>query len=242
MAGRATSGKRIERYADKIDAKLRADEDSDTSMQVFTSSYLGQVLEDCGYKKRGSRNLALIQHALVRRDVYPDPPLTAPRLDWKQRIHFTRTPPSRQPEVHRARFPAERDLETFLVANFDYLFPDLTFVDRQYRVQSGQIDILAKDRDGYVVIELKLDKPSDDLVFAVDRYMDDVANWVAKKGAAESVRGLVIAARVDESMREKLEQLAEADGRRIDWMVYEIQFELRASTQIAELAATQDVA
>ncbi len=133
-------------------------------------------------------------------------------------------------------------METFLVANFDYLFPDLTFVDRQYRVQSGQIDILAKDRDGYVVIELKLDKPSDDLVFAVDRYMDDVANWVAKKGAAESVRGLVIAARVDESMREKLEQLAEADGRRIDWMVYEIQFELRASTQIAELAATQDVA
>ena len=128
---------RIERYAARVDSKLRADEQATDSMRVFTDSSLRRVLKDCGFDRRGSRNVTTIQQALERRGVYPDPPLTTPGLDWEQRIYFTRTPPTRDPDLQRVRFPAERDLETFLVANFDYLFPGLDLVDRQYRVQSG---------------------------------------------------------------------------------------------------------
>ncbi len=224
---RRTPAEKTEGFAARIDAKLRQDEQSSTAMRVVTDSTLRTVLQACGFKKRGSSNVGLIEAALLKRGVFADPALTHSGLAWEERIYFTRTRPSPDRDVHRVRFPAERDLETFLEANFDYLFPGLDLVDRQYRVQSGQIDMLARDRDGYVVIELKLGDPSDDLVYAVDRYMDDVANWVADQGGSETVRGLVVAARVDERMRRQLDDLARADGRRIDWMEYRVEFELR---------------
>lgn len=237
MASQADTGERIERYAANIDNKLRADEEATDAMKVFTASSLRRVLKDCGYSKRGSTNTSRIQDALVRRAVYPDPPLTTRGLDWNERIYFTRTPPTGRPAVHRVRFPAERDLETFLVANFDYLFPELKLVDRQYRVQSGEIDILARDRDGYVVIELKKERATERLVSQLARYMDDVAKWVAANGASEAVRGLVITSEADAPMRQRLEDLARANGRRVDWMVYEIEFELRPSTDPARASA-----
>lgn len=115
-----------------------------------------------------------------------------------------------------------------MVANFDRLFDGLTFIARQFVVQHGKIDILARDRDGYVVIELKLAAPSDDLVFAVDRYMDDVAAWVAKNGGTERVRGLVVVGKANAAMRDQLDQLAAADGRRIDWMEYRVELRLES--------------
>lgn len=168
-----------------------------------------------------------ISEALAERRVFADPPLSTPGLDWETRIYFRRTPASRDPLTRTARFPAERDLEDFLVANFDYLFPGLRLLDRQYRVDSGQIDLLAQDRDGYVVIELKVADASKDLVHKVDAYMDDVARWVEAKGTGEAVRGIVVTTRVNETMRAQLEAQARADGRRIDWLEYRIDLTLQ---------------
>lgn len=220
------SGDRIERYAARIDAKLRADEESDASMRVFTDSSLRRVLKECGFSRRGSVNTQLIQDALVRRGVHPDPPLTTPELEWEQRIYFTRTKPSRDPNVRRVAFPEERDLESFIEANFDLLFPGLDLEGRQYQVQSGKVDLLARDGDDYVVIELKLDRPSHDLAFQIVRYMDDVSEWLAARGVGVEVRGIVVSKYVDDRMRDHLALLAAASGRRIDLMRYELNLEL----------------
>lgn len=227
MAARRTPAQKIEAFATRVDAKLRVDEESTTAMRVVTDSALRRILLDCGFKKRGSKNVAQIEAALLAVGVYTDPPLSTEDLDWDTRIYFSRTPPTAQPEVQRVRFPAERKLEEFLEANFDYLLPGLDLVQRQYRVQSGQIDMLARDRDGYVVIELKLDEPSDNLVYEIDKYMDDVAAWVADKGTGESVRGIVVSRRFNERMHDILTTLAAADGRRIDWLEYSVDFALR---------------
>ena len=52
-------------------------------------------------------------------------------------------------------------------------------------------------------------------------------NWVASKGGDEAVRGLVVAAVVDRPMLDRLDTLARADGRRIDWMEYRVELELK---------------
>lgn len=226
MARRVRADERIAQYAAKIDGKLRADEKSTTSMKVFTSSYLGQVLEECGYKKRGTQNLHRIQDALARANVHPDPPLTTPDLPWKQQIHFTRTPASQDHDVRRVRFPAERALEEFLEANFKLLFPGLRLVKRQYQVQSGKLDMLARDRDGYVVIELKRTRPGDRLLNQLLRYMDDVSKEDRAKGGTGSVRGLVISSELDLPMHGRLAAIAAEKGRRIDWWRYRVDFEM----------------
>lgn len=229
MAGRTGATQRIERYAAKIDARLRADEQSTTSMRVFTDSSLRQVLKGCGYQKRGSQNLRLIQHALASRDVHPDPALTTPGLDWEQRIYLTRTPPSGDQHVERVRFPAERDLEDFLEANFALLFSGMRLEGRQYEVQSGKIDMLARDADGYVVIELKKGRPGDRLVNQLPRYMDDVSNADIARGGSGVVRGLVVASALDVAMHGRLVAIAAPKGRRIDWWQYRIEFEMESA-------------
>lgn len=226
MSGRTSAVQRIERYADAVDARLSADEQSATSMRVFTDSSLRRVLKDCGYEKRGSRNLHAIQQALLVRGVHPDPPLTTPGLAWDQRIYFTRTPPTGDRGVERVRFPAERDLEDFLEANFNLLFSGMKLVGRQYEVQSGKIDMLARDADGYVVIELKKGRPGDRLVNQLPRYMDDVSDADIAKGGTGVVRGLVVASALDSPMHGRLVAIAAQKGRRIDWWQYRIEFEM----------------
>jgi hypothetical protein len=227
MAARRTSTDRIERFAARIDTKLRADAESSKSMRVFTDSSLRRVLLDCGFERRGARNVERIEAALEQRRVFADPPLTTPGLDWEQRIHFTRSPQTTRLDEHRVGFRTEYDLETFLVDNFEYVFPGLRLVDRQYAVQSGQVDILAKDDDGYVVIELKKDQPTERLVSQLIRYMDDVAAWLAERGDAAGVRGLVVTEQADDRMHGMLVDLAATRGSRIDWMEYRVELVLR---------------
>lgn len=232
VAGRNDRG-RVERFADRVDAKLRKDEASPETMRVFTDSALRRVLLDCGFKRRGSNNVAMIESALEARGVFADPPLTTPGLDWERRIHFTRTPQTTRLDEHRVGFRREYDLETFLVENFDYVFPDLRLVDRQFEVQSGNIDILAKDDDGFVVIELKRTQPTERLVAQLIRYMDDVATWAATHERGTDVRGLVISEQIDARMHGLLIDLAATRGRRIDWMEYRLELVLRAATSVA---------
>lgn len=197
-------------------------------MRVFTDSALRRVLLDCGFKKRGSKNVALIEAALDRHGVYADPPLTTPRLDWEARIHFTRTPQVARLDEHRIAFRTEYDLETFLVDNFSYVFPGLRLKDRQFPVQSGKVDLLAKDTDGYVVIELKRGRPTERLVGQLLRYMDDVAAWLAERHDGASVRGIIVSEQVDDAMHRMLLDLAAARGRRVGWLEFRLDLVLRS--------------
>lgn len=214
---------KVGRFADRIDAKLRADERSTKTMRVFTDASLRRVVQQAGFERRGSRNLALIEAALKRRGVFADPPLTRPGLDWEERIYFTRTPQEPRSTERRIGFRTERDLEEFLVDNFDLVWPDLRLEGRQWEVQSGKIDLLARDDDGYVVIELKKDRPTKDLVHAVARYIEDVEKWVAERGRSESVRGLIVTGQHDARMHEQLADLALARGHQIDWQMFRLE-------------------
>ena len=53
----------------------------------------------------------------------------------------------------------EKQMQQEIIDNFSKLFPEYIFVKREYRIPSGRIDILARDRNNNdVVIELKLHK------------------------------------------------------------------------------------
>lgn len=232
---RNRQGTAVERFADRIDAKLRADEASDETMRVFTDASLRRVVQGAGFAKRGSRNLALIEAALAGRGVFADPPLTTPGLDWEQRIYFTRTPPEPRPRERRIGFKTERDLETFLVDNFDLVFPDLRLLGRQWETHSGgKVDLMARDGDGYVVIELKKDRPTKDLVYQVAKYIEDVAKWAADRGDEATARGLIVTGQVERRMHQLVRDVAVTRGHQIDWMVYRMEVVLTPAIGVGD--------
>lgn len=87
---------------------------------------------------------------------------------------------------HRVAFQFERELEDFLVFNWlrIELFADYDIFGRQYSADTGKIDILAlsKDKNRWLVIELKRGKPRDEAVGQVLRYMGWVERVLAKSG------------------------------------------------------------
>ena len=107
-----------------------------------------------------------------------------------------------------AVFVLEKYLEEFIISNWGNIFPDLeVYVDdrgkegRQYKTDIGIIDLLAVDKQSraFVVIELKRDKTSDQVIGQVQRYM----GWVKTKLCAndQSVRGIIICNEEDEKLR-----------------------------------------
>jgi restriction system protein len=106
-------------------------------------------------------------------------------------------------------FVLEKYLEEFIISNWGTIFADLeVYVDekgkegRQYKTDNiGFIDILAIDKQsrGFVVIELKRDRTSDQVVGQVQRYM----GWVKAKLCTndQSVRGLIICSEEDERLK-----------------------------------------
>jgi hypothetical protein len=109
------------------------------------------------------------------------------------------------------QFEMEDELEGFIYANWDSI-PLFSMLEkfnlpqshpgRQVPTDIGTIDFLAKDRSSgqFVVMELKRDRSSDDVVGQVLRYM----GWVAKKlanGNQEQVRGVIICQKQDERLK-----------------------------------------
>jgi restriction system protein len=127
-------------------------------------------------------------------------------------------------------FVLERYLENFIIDNFVAIFGGRLIIyqdadgndGQQYTTDIGSIDILALDNDnnGFVVIELKKGRPSDQVVGQILRYM----GWVKRNLCAEGqmVRGLVICQEPDERLSYALEMISCIDVR-----YYSISFTLR---------------
>lgn len=65
-------------------------------------------------------------------------------------------------KVEDAELVAEAELERYVMGHLEDIEPGLTMIQNQYLLPKGRIDILAKDREGFVVvIELKVEKDTD---------------------------------------------------------------------------------
>lgn len=93
-------------------------------------------------------------------------------------------------EYYEASISLERDLEDYLVRNIASLEAGLVFQERQSKTDVGFVDVLAKDKNGYlVVIEIKIGEAKDSAVGQVTRYM----GWLAKTKPSEKIRGIIVA-------------------------------------------------
>jgi hypothetical protein len=223
----ATDVHRIQRFVDKIDRRLRADEASPKTMRVSTRSHLDVVLRECGFAKRGSRNLALIQEALWSKTVYPSVDLTDLTLPLDQIVYFTRTPIGDKRQ-RRLRFPVHFGLEQFLVENFDLIFPNLRLVKTEYELPRLKVDMVARDREtrDWVAIELKPDRADRGVVSQIVGYMQGIRAAPPSKRGTAGVRGIVITGQSDPMLQQQVQALADKEGFRLDWLVYRIEMTL----------------
>ena len=79
------------------------------------------------------------------------------------------------------------------------LEPGLVLLERQAKTEVGFIDLLAKDKDGnLVVIEIKPGEAKDSAVGQVSRYL----GWVARhKAPSGQVRGMLVASEFSDGAR-----------------------------------------
>jgi hypothetical protein len=98
----------------------------------------------------------------------------------------------------------------------------------KYRTEVGEIDLLAKhrQRNAWLVVELKRDRTSDTAVGQVLRYI----GWVKRElaGPGDDVQGLVVAHRADAGLKYAL-----ADQPNIKLQLYDVAFTLKDPPPVA---------
>lgn len=130
----------------------------------------------------------------------------------------------------RSAFMFERHLEDFLITNWvnthfadRYVIyeKDGKQIGKQYPTDTGPLDILAisKDENEFLVIELKRDRASDQVVGQILRYM----GWIKKNLCSDNqrVKGCIVALEGDQ----KLENALFA-SENISFIRYEVDFRL----------------
>ena len=127
-------------------------------------------------------------------------------------------------------FALEKHLEDFIINNWsltefgathDVYQEDGELVGKQYRTDTGPLDILAisKDKNEFLVIELKKGRASDQALGQLQRYMGFVKEKLATNG--QEVSGCIVALNDDQHLRYAL--LA---TKNIRFYQYEIDFRL----------------
>jgi len=131
------------------------------------------------------------------------------------------------------RFGLERHLHEFLRDNWDrielfreweiYKEPGNEEAGYEYPCDVGKIDLLAthkKQKNRWLVIELKRNQTSDQTVGQILRYMGWVKQDLAEKG--DKVEGLVISHGADEGMKYALSEVPN-----VNLKLYEVEFRLK---------------
>ena len=128
----------------------------------------------------------------------------------------------------KSSFLLEKHLEDYIIKNWKNIELNQNYdihkennkLCTQYQTGSGPLDILAisKDKNEFLVIELKKGRASDIVLGQIQRYMGHV-----KKNLAEnkSVKGLIIALEDDKNLKDAL-----SVAPNIKFMKYEVSFKL----------------
>jgi len=139
-------------------------------------------------------------------------------------------PSSGEKQKAKSSFMFERHLEDFLITNWNQTHLGEKYsiyeergvqVGRQYRTETGPLDILAISKNGkeFLVVELKRDRASDEVVEQTLRYM----GWVKKNLCSneQEVKGCIVALSGDAKLENALHMV---DA--IDFVRYEVDFRL----------------
>ena len=135
-----------------------------------------------------------------------------------------------EPVNNKTSFLFEKHLEDFIVSNWKNTHLANKYkiyeengvqVGRQYRTETGPLDILAisHDETELLVIELKRDRASDEVVGQILRYMGWIKKNIAKPH--QVVSGCIIALRSDAKLENALYTLPN-----INFVRYEVDFRL----------------
>ena len=128
----------------------------------------------------------------------------------------------------KSSFLLEKHLEDYIIKNWGNIELNQNYdihkennkLCTQYQTGSGPLDILAisKDKNEFLVIELKKGRASDIVLGQIQRYMGHI-----KKNLAEnkSVKGLIIALEDDKNLKDAL-----SVAPNIKFMKYEVSFKL----------------
>ena len=126
--------------------------------------------------------------------------------------------------VSESSFLYEKHLEDYIEQKWDgiSISEEYDFVGRQISTDTGPLDILAKRKDQkeYLVIELKRDRSSDDVIGQTLRYMAFIQKEYCKNG--EIVKGSIIANNADLNLRNAISMIDD----KIGILTYKISFDL----------------
>jgi hypothetical protein len=108
------------------------------------------------------------------------------------------SPGSRQMPAKSPRVTLnEMNLEKFLVQQLEAVEPGLRLETEQLSTKAGRIDLLCRDKDGnYVVIEIKRQQGSDQVIGQIARYMGCLKETYPTK----KVRGIVVVGKHDDAL------------------------------------------
>ena len=128
----------------------------------------------------------------------------------------------------KSSFLLEKHLEDYIIKNWTYIELNKDYdihrennkLCTQYSTGSGPLDILAisKDKNEFLVIELKKGRASDVVLGQIQRYMGHIKNNLA---GGKDVKGLIIALEDDKNLRDAL-----SVAPNIRFMKYEVSFKL----------------
>lgn len=138
---------------------------------------------------------AIVEISLIQRTEISEEIPVAPTIPGEEEVE-------RMAEIN---MQMENDLENFLVENLHLIDKDLKlFQDdqgksgRQYITEIGDIDLLCKRNNDFVVIELKKGRSSDKVVGQISRYI----GWVKEKlSNGNNVKGIIIVHDFDNKLK-----------------------------------------
>lgn len=154
----------------------------------------------------------------------------AAEIDGLINIHATVLSCNNSDVEDAVEFAMEKHLEDFLIKNwkntpldakYNIYEEDGEIIGQQYPSDTGPIDILAKSKDGKVllVIELKKGRASDVVVGQIQRYMGYIKEEVAESD--QTVKGVIIGLEADAKLKRAL-----AVTNNIEFYRYKIDFKL----------------
>jgi RecB family endonuclease NucS len=110
------------------------------------------------------------------------------REDLKAAVNRAPEIPTEEIESTISLGSSEDDMHVWAMRNLQKIDSDLTVTEHESPIPVGDIDILAEDSDGWVVVELKKGEAGDNAVGQIKGYMNDL-----KRETQEEARGILIA-------------------------------------------------